>query len=173
MAVQGAFGAFDTLYYHEYRARLPAGGVRTRPELRLHAGRDFIYAILFCTLPWVAWQGTWAWVLAVFIASEIAITMADFGIEARTRKPDGVAPGEIVTHALMAMIYGATLARLVPEMIAWTQAPPGLVAHAEPIVPALQFVLTLMGIGVLATGVRDLYASLGRPPLGGLPPAGP
>jgi hypothetical protein len=26
MAIQGAIGAFDTLYYHEWRARLPARG---------------------------------------------------------------------------------------------------------------------------------------------------
>ena len=29
---QGLLGAFDTVYYHEVRARLPAGGVRARPE---------------------------------------------------------------------------------------------------------------------------------------------
>jgi len=26
LAIQGAIGAFDTLYYHEWRARLPARG---------------------------------------------------------------------------------------------------------------------------------------------------
>lgn len=57
LAVQGALGAWDTLYYHELRARLPAGMPGTRPELLLHAARDFIYAILFATLPWWAWQG--------------------------------------------------------------------------------------------------------------------
>jgi hypothetical protein len=41
LALQGALGAFDTLYYHEWRARLPAGGDSTRDELRLHAARDF------------------------------------------------------------------------------------------------------------------------------------
>ena len=40
MLLQGVLGAFDTLYYHELRARLPAGGARTRVELRVHAARD-------------------------------------------------------------------------------------------------------------------------------------
>jgi hypothetical protein len=36
----GVIGAFDTLYYHEWRARLPAQGAPAAPELRLHAARD-------------------------------------------------------------------------------------------------------------------------------------
>ena len=46
LALQGAIGAFDTLYYHEWRARLPARGRRAAPELKLHAGRDFLYGSL-------------------------------------------------------------------------------------------------------------------------------
>ena len=33
LAIQGIIGAFDTLYYHEWRARLAAGGSGTAPEL--------------------------------------------------------------------------------------------------------------------------------------------
>src|SRR4029434_9177885 len=55
LAIQGAIGAFDTLYYHEWRARLPARGAAA--ELRLHAARDFLYAVIFGTLPWVSWEG--------------------------------------------------------------------------------------------------------------------
>ena len=57
MAAQGVIGAFDTLYYHEWRARLPARGREASPELKLHAARDLLYGILFGTLPWFAWQG--------------------------------------------------------------------------------------------------------------------
>jgi len=53
LVAQGVLGAFDTLYYHEWRARLPAGGAQSRPELLLHASRDFVYAALFGTLGWV------------------------------------------------------------------------------------------------------------------------
>ena len=51
LAIQGAIGAFDTLYYHEWRARLPARGSIAAPELRLHAARDFLYTVIFGTLP--------------------------------------------------------------------------------------------------------------------------
>ena len=85
MAVQGSLGAFDTLYYHEFRARLPAGGARTRPELWLHAARDFVYAALFASLPAFAWCGAFAWLLVGLIGFEILVTMADFAIEVRTR----------------------------------------------------------------------------------------
>jgi hypothetical protein len=40
-AVLGIIGAFDTFYYHEWRARLPARGRRAAAELKLHAARDF------------------------------------------------------------------------------------------------------------------------------------
>ncbi len=60
LAIQGAIGAFDTLYYHEWRARLPARGSVAAAELRLHAARDFLYAVIFGTLPWVSWEGVWA-----------------------------------------------------------------------------------------------------------------
>jgi len=46
LTVLALLGAFDTLYYHEWRARLPALGRSARSELRLHAFRDFVYTIL-------------------------------------------------------------------------------------------------------------------------------
>jgi len=51
LAVQGALGALDTLYYHEWRLRLPETK-SARRELRLHASRDFAYAIVFGSLAW-------------------------------------------------------------------------------------------------------------------------
>ena len=50
LAIQGLVGAFDTFYFHEWRARLPAGGAQTAPELKLHAWRSFLYAVIFGTL---------------------------------------------------------------------------------------------------------------------------
>ena len=57
LGIQGVIGAFDTVYYHEWRARLPARGKQAASELKLHAARDFFYAVLFATLPWIAWHG--------------------------------------------------------------------------------------------------------------------
>ena len=60
--VQALLGAFDTLYYHEYRLRLPHGhGAGT--ELRLHAARDFAYAVIIGSLGFLTWNGSLAWVL--------------------------------------------------------------------------------------------------------------
>lgn len=124
---QGVLGAFDTLYFHEWRARLVAGGPSTRLELKLHAARDFIYATLFATLPWVIWGGFWVAALSALLLAEIAITLADFVVEDRARKGlGGVYPGERVTHALMGIVYGAMLANLIPLLIGWASLPTAL-----------------------------------------------
>src|SRR5262245_44730356 len=120
LAIQGIIGAFDTVYYHEWRARLPAGGSVTAPELKLHAIRDFLYAALFGALPHLAWQGLWVIVLCAILLTEILLTLADFVVERSVRKPLGdVFAGERVTHAVMGIIYGAMLANLIPVIWRW------------------------------------------------------
>lgn len=164
LAVQGSLGAFDTLYYHEWRARLPARVPGTRPELLLHASRDFLYALLFGTLPWLAWRGALAAVLALVIAAEIVITLADFVVEDTVRKPlGGVFPGERCMHAVMAIIYGAALGYLVPELLTWWRLPTELAFSPPPVPESLRTVLGLMAAGVFGSGVRDLYAALQLP----------
>ncbi len=164
LAIQGALGAFDTLYYHEWRARLPAGVPGTRPELLLHAARDGLYALLFGSLPWVRWHGAWAVVLALIIAAEVVITLADFVVEDRVRQPlGGVFPGERCMHTVMAILYGAVLAHLVPELWAWAQQPTGFELAPAPVPEAMRWTLSLMAAGVLGSGARDLYAALQLP----------
>jgi hypothetical protein len=164
LAIQGVLGAFDTLYYHEWRARLAARVPGTRPELLLHAARDFLYALLFGSLPWLAWRGAWAAVLALVIATEILITLADFVVEDQVRRPlGGVFPGERCMHAVMAILYGAVLAHLVPELLSWWSEPTGLELAPVPLPEALRLSLGLMAAGVFGSGVRDLYAALQLP----------
>jgi hypothetical protein len=86
LLLQGILGALDTLYYHEWRGRLVAYSPRTSPELRLHAARDGIYAIIMSTLPWLAWQGGWALGLAALLAAEIILTLTDFVVEDTVRR---------------------------------------------------------------------------------------
>src|SRR5262245_1937074 len=164
LAVQGIIGAFDTLYYHEWRARLAAGGSETAPELKLHATRDFLYAALFGALPHMAWQGLWAVVLAAVLLTEIFLTMADFVVEIRVRKPLGdVYGGERLTHAVMGIIYGAMLANLLPVIWRWGQLPTAL-ARTETAPPEkLRWSLAAMSIRDFLSGARDLYAALGLP----------
>jgi hypothetical protein len=164
LAVQGMIGAFDTLYYHEWRARLAGLGARAAAELRLHALRDFLYALLFATLPWLAWQGLWTAVLAAVLMGEIVLTLADFVVEMRVRKPLGdVYAGERITHAVMGIIYGAMVANLLPVLWHWWSLPTALIP-AEATVPELvRWSMALMAAGVFLSGVRDLYAALGLP----------
>jgi hypothetical protein len=161
LALQAALGAFDTLYFHEWRARLVARIPTTSDELRLHAVRDFVYAILFGTLPFFAWQGALVPVLCALLVTEIAVTLADFVVEERVRKPmGGVFPGERVTHALMGIVYGAMLGYFVPVLRDWWAAPTGFAPEAAPIPGVFAAVLLLMAFGTLISGLRDTYALL-------------
>jgi len=163
LAVQGAVSAFDTFYYHEWRARLPALP-GARPELRLHAARALIYAVLFGLLPRVEWRGAWAYGLGALLALEIFITLRDFVVEDGVRAPlGGVFAGERVTHTIMAIIYGAMLANLLPTLLGWGEEPTALAPHTQAVPVELVWLLTLMSAGVALSGLRDAYAALGLP----------
>lgn len=164
LAIQGVIGAFDTLYYHEWRARLPARGKAAASELKVHAARDFLYAVLFGTLPWLAWQGMFVVILAVVILAEIILTLWDFIVEISVRKALGdVYAGERVTHALMGILYGAVLANLIPTLLRWGSLPSALAVSLSPIPDLLRWGLLGMAAGVFASGVRDLCAALELP----------
>ena len=157
-------GAFDTLYYHEWQARLPAMGPLARTELQLHAARDFIYAIMFGTLPWVVWQGRYVIPLVALLLVEIILTLWDFVVEDLIRKPlGGVYPGERVTHGIMGIVYGAALAYLVPVLRVWWTGPSSLVMASAANSIVLRWTLSVMAVGVLLSGVRDLCAAVGVP----------
>ena len=158
LLVQGVLGAFDTLWYHEWQQRL-ATRATGRRELLLHASRDFAYGLLFGSLAWVTWNGAWAWVLAVLLLCEIVITLCDF-VEEDLHRP--LPPGERVMHTILAIVYGAFLANLVPQMVAWSNQPTGFAAADY---GGLSWLLTLMAVGVVGSGIRDLNAGLRQVPL--------
>ena len=164
LAIQGLIGAFDTVYYHEWRARLPARGRQVASELKLHAARDFFYALLFATLPWIAWHGAWVLVLVGVFVAEIVLTLVDFVVEVAVRKQLGdVYPGERVTHAVMGILYGAMIANLIPVLMTWSARPTGLVVEWAAVPVVVQWLLFVMAAGVFLSGVRDLYAALELP----------
>ena len=164
LGLQGLIGAFDTLYYHEWRARLPARGGQASRELVLHAARDFLYAILFCALPWLCWSGAWTVVVLAVFAAEIVLTLWDFVVEIAARKDLGdVYAGERVTHAVMGILYGAMLAMMIPTLHDWWLTPTGLAFKTAPIPGWTCITLSAMGVGVLTSGFRDLYAALALP----------
>lgn len=155
LLVQACLGAFDTLYYHEYKLKLPHGD-HTHTELRLHAMRDFCYAIIIASLGFVTWNGLWAYALAALLLAEIVITLWDFVEEDKVRV---LPPGERCMHAIMGIVYGAFLAYLAPDLMRWARLPTGFTASYHGI-PA--WILSLIATGVFLSGVRDLAASLRR-----------
>jgi uncharacterized protein len=152
LVLLGLLGAFDTLYYHEWRLQLPETPTARR-ELRLHAARDFAYAIVFGSLAWITWNGSWVWPLAAILLFEVVVTLTDFIEEDRTRK---LPAGERVMHALMGIVYGIFLTLLYPFAKDWSRLESGFEVTGYGVV---SWVLTLFAAGVLASGLRDLSAS--------------
>ena len=164
LAMQGVIGAFDTVYYHEWRARLPARGAQAAAELKLHAARDAFYAVLFATLPWIAWHGAWVLALAAVFVAEIVLTLTDFVVEIAVRKQLGdVYAGERITHAVMGILYGAMIANLIPALWRWWTFPTALVVERAAVPGLLTWSLFAMAAGVFLSGLRDLYAALALP----------
>ena len=157
LAAQGVLGAFDTVWYHEWRARLPWQGRVARRELALHAARDFLYAVIFATLPRIEWRGAWAHALVAILGAEIVITLTDFVIETYDRS---VEAGERVTHAVMGICYGAMLAMLIPTLARWTMRPTGFALSTFGVPATLRVAMTVMAIGVFLSGVRDAVAAI-------------
>lgn len=163
MIGQGILGAFDTLYFHEFVYRLPVHGPKVRGELRLHAFRDFVYGVLFLTLPFLKWQGLLAYSLGLMIILEICITIWDFNIEVIERATiGGVANEERGLHLVMAVVYGFFLAHLLPNLLTWSTLPTALTGQ-DGVSWWVKILCLLFGCGVLLSGVRDLCASRGLP----------
>lgn len=164
LLVNAALGAWDTLWYHEIRTKLASRIDRTGTELRLHAARDAVYAVLYGGLAWWRPSGLVVAIVVVLLGAEIVITLADFVVEDRDRPSiGGIAPGERVLHSLMAIVYGAMLVRLVPLLAeAWSD-PTGVFRHDAH--GTLSVLATLAAIGIAISGVRDAAAVAGFDPI--------
>jgi uncharacterized protein len=152
LTVQALLGALDNLWHHEIIERLPARRAAA-PELSLHAARELLYGLLFLGLAWLEWHGPWSLVLAAALLAEVAITLADFVVEDRTRL---LPPFERVLHTLLALTYGALLAMLAPVLLRWWQLPGGLTSISHP----FSGLFTVFAAGVLLWALRDALAVL-------------
>lgn len=150
LVAQGALGAFDTLWYHEWKVALHARD-GARRELALHATRNFCYAALYLIIALTELHGPLAYVVFALLVAELVITLTDFVEEDRTRK---LPAGERVMHALIGIAWGAMLPFLAPEIWRWAHEPLGIVRVER---GAIAWLLVLMGLGVAAFGVRDAY----------------
>ncbi len=164
LGIQALIGAFDTLYFHEWKARLPALGAAARSELRLHWIRSMIYAFLFALIPWWEPQGLWAGLVLILLLTEIGITVADFIVEDTVRAPlGGVFAGERATHTIMAILHGAILAFWVPVLWEAFAAPTAWLWQPAAMPRWFCWAFVLLSAGVFGSGWRDFYASTGRP----------
>lgn len=150
--VQALLGAFDTLYYHEFQQQLPRSSL-AKKELRLHAVRDFAYAIIFITFGWFQLRGIFGILFLLIIAAEIIITIWDFIEEDRTRK---LPAGERAMHTFMAIIYGAMIANLLPILFKWIRQDPEILGvYYGPI----SWIMLFFAGAVFLSGIRDMIAS--------------
>jgi len=164
LLANGVLGAWDTLWYHEYRAQLSAKIEHTRRELKLHAARDAVYVVLYGGFAWWTPSGAVVALVAVLLVAEILITLADFVVEDRDRPAiGGLSAGERILHSLMAIGYGLMLAYLVPILLDGIGEPAGLVRHEAHI--ALSLGATLAAVGIAVSGTRDAFAVAGKDPL--------
>lgn len=151
LVLQGMLGAFDTLYNHEFVAKL-ARRPPARTELALHSAREAVYACLFLGFAWFAWQGAFAALLALLVIAEVFITVSDELVENRIR----VLPqSERALHVLLTLNYGAIVALLAPLLLDWAANPTELApAHHG----WASWALTLFGLSSAAWSLRDLMA---------------
>ncbi len=63
----------------------------------------------------------------------------------------------------MGILYGAMLANLIPTLLHWFRLPTALVVAPAPVSDWLHITLSVMALGVLLSGLRDLYAAFDLP----------
>src|SRR5262249_52811864 len=108
LVAQALMGAFDTIYHHELKAALPRCETAVL-ELRIHAVRSVLYAVLFASIAWCVPCGAWISALWVLVGVEVLLTLADFLVEDRTRL---LPQSERVLHTLLAINGGAAFVLL-------------------------------------------------------------
>jgi hypothetical protein len=150
--LQMATGAFDIAYHHELTGRL-AWRPAQRRELALHGLRNGLYAVLFGLLGWFETRGAWAVVVMTILGIEIAVTLADFVEEDLSRK---LPASERITHALLAINYGAILVLLIPVLLDWAAQDTSLVTVDRGLLSAIA---TVAAIAVAGFAARDLYTA--------------
>jgi len=159
LTAQALLGAFDHVWNHELRERLPSKR-SAAGEIALHCARDFIYGLVFFQLGWFEPHGAWAAVFAATLIIEIVITLSDFVVEDRTRR---LPPGERILHTVLAINFGMFLVAFAPTLEHWWALPSGFEAVQHGVYSKL---FALFALGAFGFGVRNAVAALKlrRPP---------
>jgi len=158
--VLGCLGAADIALFHSV-----AHGIRSHRdsvgELVTHSLRGPTYATLFLLIPNFEMRGLFAWGLMALFVFDVGISIWDFSLEQGSRRFLGGLPsGEYILHMLMAVVFGALVATILCFGHHWFNAPTRLVYRPAGVHIALRFALSIMAIGVLASGIQDAAAAL-------------
>src|SRR5204863_4917547 len=124
-----------------------------RHELKLHAARSLIYAVMFCVLGFLEVHGVLAMLLMAALVVEVFITLADFIEEDMSRK---LPASERVNHTLLAINYGAILMLLLPVLIEWAMQPTEIKSAYAGL---LSLIAAASAVGAALCGVRDVAAA--------------
>jgi hypothetical protein len=153
LIIQGAIGAFDVFYNHEWDAQLPKQP-SAKLELKIHSIRSMLYAFVFLGIAWFEWHGSWVFAFGGLLLIEIFLTLWDFVIEDKTRK---LSPVERVVHTVLAMNGGAYVGFMVYIFVEnWIKQPTAL----HPVSYGWSsWILTVYAVGVFLSGVREGLAS--------------
>ena len=156
----GILGALDIALYHSV-----SHGIRSHPdsrhELIIHSLRGPTYAILFLAVPNLQLQGAFFWALVALYVIDVAISIADFAIERKSREQLGGLPsGEYVLHSLIAMLFGALVAATFFEACAWSHEPTAIRYQPAAVPWLLRLTMAIMAAVVLFSGIQDLVAAV-------------
>ena len=150
---QGAVGAFDALWNHEWKENLPNKSTAMM-EQYIHGARELLLACLFIGLAWFEWRGLLAWMIAALLVTEIILTGWDYIVEDKTRI---LSPNEAVLHLMLSMGGGACVALLVPELLRWSALPDMLILSSY---GWASWILSLSGIGAFIWSLRDFRSAI-------------
>jgi hypothetical protein len=156
----GLLGGTDILLYHSI-----SHGIRhhadSRHELITHALRGPTYGILFLVTPNFEIHGAFAIFYLALLVFDVGISIADFWLERVSRAALGGLPsGEYVLHMIMAMLFGAFVARAAPVLWQWAAMDTALVLNSELSSTFARTLLAAFAIGVLISGGMDAIAAL-------------
>jgi hypothetical protein len=156
----GCLGATDILLYHSI-----AHGIRThadsRLELWIHSLRGPTYAALFLLVPNFALHGAFFWMLIGIFVFDVAVSIADFLIEAASREFLGGLPsGEYVLHIIIAMLFGALAASVFYGVWPWAGMSTRIAYEPAGVPDFLRVIMALMAVFVLGTAALDARAAV-------------
>jgi uncharacterized protein (TIGR01777 family) len=117
-------------------------------------------------LGWWAWHGVLALGMAAILVVEIAITLADFLEEDRTRQLPAF---ERWLHTVLTVCYGLFVGLMAPQLLIWWQQPTAVVPASRGLT---SWVLSVFAIGVWVWSLRNALAvrRLGREVPAHMPP---